>query len=95
KQRYATVEKECLAIKLVIEAFQVYHLGRTFTIQTDHRALQWLQNMKNLNSGLARWSLALQPFQFRIEHRKGRENANADVLSRIESCFALKKDGKV
>ena len=40
EQKYATIEKECLAIKLGIEAFQVYLLGKEFTIQTDHKALQ-------------------------------------------------------
>ena len=39
---YSAVEKECLAIKLGVQAFQVYLLGRPFTIQTDHRALQYM-----------------------------------------------------
>ena len=82
EQKYSTIEKECLAIKLAVKAFQMYLLGRPFIIQTDHRTLQWLSNVKDENSRLARWSLALQPYQFEIEHRKGRANANADSLSR-------------
>ena len=35
QERYATVEKECLAIRLAVQAFRVYLLGRPFTIQTD------------------------------------------------------------
>ena len=95
---YSTIEKECLAIKLTVEHFQVYLLGRSFTIQTDHRALQWLQNVKDRNSRLTRWSLSLQPYRFRVEHRKGRDNANADTLSRVvqhEQCFAHEKEGDV
>ena len=38
-QRYSTIEKECLAIKLALDAFKVYLLGRKFVVQTDHRAL--------------------------------------------------------
>ena len=83
EQKYSTTEKECLAIKLAVDAFQVYLLGRPFVIQTDHRTLQWLSNVKDENSRLARWSLALQPYQFKIEHRQGRQNANADSLSRV------------
>ena len=82
EQKYATIEKECLAIKLGVEAFQVYLLGNEFTIQTDHRALQWLTKFKDSNNRLLQWSLALQPFRFQVVHRKGRDNANADSLSR-------------
>ena len=40
EQKYGTTEKEYLAIKLGMEAFQVYLLGKEFTIQMDHRALK-------------------------------------------------------
>ena len=48
-QQYSTIEKECLAIKLATHAFCVYLLGRQFTIQTDHRALEWLDQLKENN----------------------------------------------
>ena len=82
EQRYSTVEKECLAIKLGAQAFRVYLLGRPFTIQTDHRALIWLDRLKENNARLTRWSLALQPYQFKVTYRAGKANANADALSR-------------
>ena len=93
--RYATVEKECLAVKLSIEQFCVYLTGRRFTVQTDHSALRWLDCMKDQNARLTRWSLALQPYQFDIQHRAGRKNVNTDSLSRIavNQCFALQKEG--
>ena len=47
EQRYSTVEKECLAICLGVEAFRVYLLGRQFHVQTDHHALQWLNQFKD------------------------------------------------
>jgi len=53
-----------------------------FTIVTDHASLQWLMTLKDLNGRLARWSLALQAFDFNIEHRKGKDNIVADMLSR-------------
>ena len=95
EKKYSTIEKECLAIKLAVQAFQVYLLGRTFLIQTGHRTLQWLDNVKDENSRLARWSLALQPYQFKIEHRKGQANANADTLSCVcyqNECCAQEKE---
>ena len=42
EQRYSTVEKELLAIKLATCVFRVYLLGRQFQIVTDHRSLEWL-----------------------------------------------------
>ena len=39
EEKYATVEKECLAIKLGIHAFHVYLLGSPFKVQTDHKSL--------------------------------------------------------
>ena len=82
EERYATVEKECLAIRLGVQAFRIYLLGRPFTIQTDHHALEWLDRLKDNNSRLTRWSLALQPFQFTVQYRSGKANSNADALSR-------------
>ena len=83
EEHYSTVEKECLAIKLAVEAFRVYLLGRPFVIQTDHHSLEWMERMKENNNRLIRWSLALQPFNFSVRYRKGKDNQNADALSRL------------
>ena len=82
EERYSTVEKECLAIKLAVHAFRVYLLGKPFIVQSDLRPLEWLHRMKENNARLTRWSLALQPYQFKVKHRAGKDNENADGLSR-------------
>ena len=100
EKKYSTVEKECLAIVLSIKTFAVYLLGKPLLLQTDNRALMWLHSFKDKNARLTRWSLALQPYSFTVEHRKGRNNANVDALSRLhagtieEQCFALEKGGR-
>ena len=66
--RYSTIENECLAINLGMQNFKVYLLGRPFEVQTDHRSLEWLDRLKSDNARLARWSLALQPFQYTVVH---------------------------
>ena len=38
--------------------------------------------MKDENGRLTRWSLSLQPYNFRVIHRAGTTNANVDGLSR-------------
>ena len=88
EERYSTVEKECLAIKLGVEAFRVYLLGRKFVIQTDHRSLIWLDRLKEKNARLTRWSLSLQPYMFTVTHRAGAANGNADALSRAPTDSA-------
>ena len=82
EEKYATVEKECLAIKLAIQAFKVYLIGRHFVIQMDHCALEWLDRLKDNNARLTRWSLFLQPFNFTVKYCAGKNNGNADTLSR-------------
>ena len=52
-------------------------------IITDHNALKWLHNVKDLSGRLTRWSLKLSDHNFTIEYRKGKDNANADALSRM------------
>eukprot|EP00731_Ephydatia_muelleri_P013583 Em0007g893a len=82
EERYSTIEKECLAIKLGMEAFRTYLLGRPFIVETDHRSLVWMDKLKDHNSRLTRWSLSLQPYIFSVAHRTGASNGNADALSR-------------
>ena len=81
EERYSTVEKECYAIKLAVQNFHPYLMGRKFRIQTDHRSLEWLNNVKETNPRLTRWSLFLQSYSFDIEYRTGHRNGNADGLS--------------
>ncbi|XP_071944659.1 uncharacterized protein [Antedon mediterranea] len=82
EQNYATIEKECLAIKWAVESLRYYLLGRKFKIVTDHQPLKWLVEMKETNKRLTRWSLDLQPYCFTVVHRRGISNGNADGLSR-------------
>ena len=82
EEKYSTVEKECLGVVASLKHFDVFLIGRHFEIVTDHRALQYLQSMKNANPRLTRWALAVQPFDFSISHRPGKSHGNADGLSR-------------
>ena len=81
EEKYSTVEKECLAIKLAIHHFRMYLLGRRSAVQTDHRCLEWLDRINKNNARLTRWSLALQPYDFQVIYRNGKANDNADGLS--------------
>ncbi len=46
--RYSTVEKEALAIKWALDSFWYYLLlGREFMLETDNKALQRMERMKD------------------------------------------------
>ncbi|XP_041822887.1 uncharacterized protein LOC121628054 [Melanotaenia boesemani] len=83
--RYSTVEKEALAIKWALDSFRYYLLGREFRLETDHKALQWIERMKDTNGRITRWYLAIQPFRFTVNHIPGKDNCTADCLSRCPS----------
>ena len=76
------MELECLGVVKAVDHFQVYLSGAEFTIQTDHKALVYLDKFKETKSRLIRWALLLQPYSFQISHKKGTTNTNADGLSR-------------
>lgn len=83
ESRYSTVEKEGLAIKWALDSLKYYLMDKDFVLETDHRALQWLDKMKDTNSRVTRWYLSLQPFRFTIKYRPGPENVVGDYLSRV------------
>lgn len=80
---YSVTEKEALAIIWAVNYFRHYLYGRKFKIVTDHRPLTWLFNVKDPGSRLIRWRLKLEQYDYEIIYKPGRQNANADCLSRI------------
>ena len=85
QQKYAVIERECLAIIWALEKFTVYLYGKEFVIQTDHQPLTFLKTAHLSNPRLLRWALKLQPYLFRIEAIPGRDNVGADYLSRLNT----------
>ena len=83
--RYATIERECLAIIEGVKKFHSYLYGSTFDIETDHQPLSYLRTYSatNKNGRLTRWSLFLQDYSFNITYIKGGNNILADKLSRM------------
>ena len=81
EERYSSIE-ECLAMVSALKHFAVYLVGRHFTIETDHRALRFIHSMANSYARLTRWAMALQQYSFTVRYRPGKENGNADGLSR-------------
>lgn len=86
EENYSTIEKECLAIVWACsKMFRPYIYGRNFNIITDHQPLKYLFNLKEPNSRLVRWRLKLEEFDYTVHYKKGKNNTNADFLSRLEA----------
>ena len=76
-------ELECLAVLYACESLRPYlQNNRPFLIQTDHKNLTWLRNVKHDSGRLARWALRLSEFSYFLEHIPGTANTEADALSR-------------
>ena len=82
--RYATTEKELLAIVYAFENFRSYLVGSKVIVHTDHTALRYLLTKKDAKPHLLRWILLLHEFDLEIKDNKGIENGVANHLSRMK-----------
>ncbi|XP_011437820.3 retrovirus-related Pol polyprotein from transposon 297 [Magallana gigas] len=85
EQRYAQIEKECLAIVFACEHFDQYIYGRDLvTVQSDHKPLETIfkKSLLAAPKRLQRMLLRLQKYNLRVTYTKGSELYIADTLSR-------------
>lgn len=88
EKNYSQIEKEGLAIMFGLEKFYLYLCGRQFTLYTDHKPLMHIFNPSRgipvqTASRLQRWAIQLSAFNYDIKYRSGKQNENADALSRL------------
>ncbi len=63
--------------------FRHYIYGTACTINTDHKALLCLMNLKDPHGRVACWSYALQGNNATLKYRPGKHHQNVDKLSRL------------
>jgi hypothetical protein len=84
EKNYSITELEALAVVEGIKKYRPYlQHSVKFKVVTDHCALKWLFHGNHSGGRLARWSLNLQAYDFEVVHVRGKNNGNADALSRI------------
>ena len=83
---YSSFKIKLLAMKWAIsEKFKDYLWGAKVTVITDNNPLVHLQTAK-LGAVEQRWVAQLANFDYQIRYRPGRDNTNADVLSRLPTA---------
>jgi transposase InsO family protein len=79
--RWSTYEKEAYAIYYAFTELRYLIRDVKFTLRTDHANLVHIRNTGS--EKVIRWKLAIQEYDFVVEHIAGEKNIVADALSRI------------
>ncbi|PIK45095.1 hypothetical protein BSL78_18048 [Apostichopus japonicus] len=81
-KNYSAFKLELLAVAwAVTQKFKDYLMGAEVIVYTDHNPLVHLHSA-NLGTIEQRWVAKLSCFNYKIKYKPGRNNANADALSR-------------
>ena len=84
ERNYPVHKLEFLALKwAVTEKFADYSHGTTFSAFTDNNPLTYVFSSAKLDATGHRWVAQLANFEFTIHYRSGKQNVDADALSRI------------
>lgn len=100
ERRYPAHKLEFLALKwAVTEKFSDYLYGTNFTVVTDSNPLTYLLTSAKLDATGYRWLSSLSTFSFQLQYRAGKQNLDADALSRRshvppEDDFASQKESE-
>jgi transposase InsO family protein len=97
---YQIHDKEMLAIVRSLEEWrpELQRKQDRFQIYTDHKSLEYFMSTKQLTARQARWAEALSEYYFIITYRPGKDNVQADALTRrndeVASQDQLKKEAR-
>ena len=85
EKRYYSSKLEFLALKWsVCERFHEYLYGGKFQVYTDNNPLMYILTTAQLDATGQWWVASLANYNFTIHYRSGKQNAEADALSRIK-----------
>jgi len=84
EQNYSVNEREALAIIWAVKEFHRYLYGQHFTLESDHRPLEYLQTSHTQNPCLMRWSLALQPYSFTVRYISVTLRTSLQIVSKTK-----------
>jgi transposase InsO family protein len=92
EKHYSTYKLEFLALYwAVTKKFHDYLYGNNFMVTTDHNPLTYILTSAKLDATGHRWVAELANYNFKIEYKPGRNNMDADALSRIPHLDDISK----
>lgn len=83
QKKWPTVEKEVYAIVYALQKLDHYLYGSKFTVRCDHKPLSYLLSAEIKNRKVQLWSLLISGYNCHIEYIKGKDNEQADFLSKL------------
>jgi len=82
QKRKKAIYLECLAIKEAVKYWQYWLIGKSFTVYSVHKPLENLNIKSRTDEELGDLSYYLSQYDFKIKYAPGKENLEADCLSR-------------
>lgn len=83
EKNYTVIEREFLAALWAMEKLKYFLLGKRFKLETDHKALEVMNEKKSFgNARIERWLDRISNFNFKIIYKEGSKQVSADTLSR-------------
>ena len=84
EKNYSAYRLEFKALHWAItKKFKDHLLGREFEVHTDHNPLVYVLTSAKVDATTIRWLGELASYNFTITYKPGKENTDADVMSRI------------
>ena len=74
-------EQGIFTVLFAFKKFLSYLLGTRVIVHTDHSALRYLMEKRDVKRRLIRWVIRVQEFDFEVKYRKGTKNQVIDHLS--------------
>jgi len=85
EKHYSPYKLEFLALYWAItKTFAPYLQGQKFSVTTDHNPLTYILSTAKLDATGHRWLAELSNYDFDVFYKPGKDNSDADALSRID-----------
>ena len=85
QQKWSIIEKETYSLVLSIQHFRPYLYGQSFTVYSDHAPLKFIESAEMKNPRVQRWATIISQSGGNVKYIKGKDNCQADFLSRLKT----------